>query len=400
MTALCGGGTSGPKTGVAAVVDYSSGLIAAVLAARGLNWLIPVIPLAGLPPLILSTFCGTDPPAIPTFTTAETNAIIQLTFGADFDSGIGKLSDLLLHTIWYDACQCTSGSPTTFPTITPPTGTPITLPPVPASSTPCWQQKSGLKTFPLPIHNGIVASFDHFLGISPTLARLTASTTTTVAPGRPVRVDWNFIDEGGATTLKNYFVALGVNSTFQLDVPIPVGATRINMIWNDDVTGGSGSGTGSGSTQLNATYELWCNAIPGGVQQPCCPPDVATQSQLDLILRMVTLIQRQSVPFAYIPSTTHPSLSGAGVIDISGLLGCIVDVTTLPTPLGRHGTSPTEYFDMGFVTFGTLDGYPQSYRLERSGQLMLPARAGLFTQLAYDLHPGVVCTITELVREP
>lgn len=115
---------------------------------------------------------------------------------------------------------------------------------------------------------------------------------------------------------------------------------------------------------------------------------------------MVTLIQRQSVPFAYVPSTAHVGLSGAGTLAISGLLGAKIAVTTLPSALGRQSTTPEEIFDAGFITFGTPDGYPSSFRLEHNPQLILPARCSAFTQLAYDLHPGVVITITELRREP
>ena len=100
------------------------------------------------------------------------------------------------------------------------------------------------------------------------------------------------------------------------------------------------------------------------------------------------------------PSTAHTGLSGAGALSISGLLGVKINVSTLPAPIGREGTSPTEYFDMGWITFGTPDGYPQSYRLEREDQLILPARCSAFTELAYDLRPSVVITVTELVREP
>jgi len=62
--------------------------------------------------------------------------------------------------------------------------------------------------------------------------------------------------------------------------------------------------------------------------------------------------------------------------------------------------SPDEHFDLGFLTFGTPDGYPTSIRIDHNPQLALPARCGAYTDLAYTLHPGVVATITELRREP
>jgi hypothetical protein len=399
MTALCGGGTSGPKTGAAAVVDYSSGLIASILAFRNLGWLIPVIPLAGLPPLILSSFCATDPPAMPTFTSAETNAILQLEFGSDFDSGISKLGDLILHSIWYDICQCTSGSLTAYPTVTPPAGTPIFQPPLPPSNTPCAVQIHNLSKT-LPINRSIIADSLHFLGLQPTLLRCVASNTLVTSPGFPVRVDWSIVNEAHTTVMFTTHANLNPGQSVDFNVAMPAGAGYVEVDYNDDLTGGNAAGTGSGASRLDSRFELWCGAIPGTSQQACCPPDTATQASLDLILKMVTLIQRQAVPFSYLPSTTHPTLSGAGSFDISGLIGASIQVTTLPTPIGREGSAPTEYFDMGFITFGTPDGYPQSYRLERDNQVMFPARCGLFTTLAYDLHPGVVVTITELVREP
>jgi len=75
-------------------------------------------------------------------------------------------------------------------------------------------------------------------------------------------------------------------------------------------------------------------------------------------------------------------------------------MTLGPGFLGQEGTSPTEYFDAGFLTWGTPDGWPQSFRLDHDPTLNFPRRAGLFTTLDYDLHPGVTVTITELVREP
>ncbi len=113
----------------------------------------------------------------------------------------------------------------------------------------------------------------------------------------------------------------------------------------------------------------------------------------------MTLIQRQAVPFAYINGAVHSDLSGAGAFAISGILGVRMEVTTLPGYLGRLGSSPTEYFDAGFVTFGTADGYPHSIRVEHNPQVELPARCSAFTQFAYDLQPGVVIRVTELVRE-
>lgn len=392
MTGLCAGGTSGPKTGVAAVVDYSSGLIASILAFRGLGWLIPVIPLAGLPPLVLSVFCGTDPPAMPTFTAAETLALTQLTFGTDFDSGLSKLVDLMLHSIWYDACQCNSGTLTTYPTITPPVGTPIFQPPVTASTT--CQTYDDVRT--RASGADVLVQLPSLLGSNPTYVVLTATVSgLTGGAAQSTTAVESIQQPSGAATAFVVDHHLVANNGVQFITTGFVPSTCEHLQIRFGLAGSSTSAT------FTTHVDVYCGANrPGGVVSPCCPPDVSTQASLDLILKMVTLIQRQAVPFAYLPSTSHPTLTGAGSFDISGLIGAAIQVTILPTPIGREGTSPTEYFDMGFITFGTPDGYPTSYRLERSAQVMFPARCGAYTTLAYDLHAGVEVTITELVREP
>lgn len=392
MTAVCGGGTSAPKVAAAAVVDYSAGLLAAIFAAYDLAWLIPIIPFVGLAPLTLSTFCGSDPPAVPTFTSAETNAVLKLQFGPDFDSGLAKLKDLVLNVIWYDACHCTSGAlvPLTPPAM--PVGTPVFQPPVPPTNTPCDSVPQRTVT--------------SFVGPSPGLLTSKPITyvvfrwTNTILGGAggtyQVNLGQWFSQANPGPTLTflaqtQYFISPGESQKQVVKV-----AAGTNFV-RPDVTFSSGSGTST----IQYSIDGYCgDAPPGAIETPCCPPDLATQASLDLILKMVTLIQRQSVPFAYLASTAHAGISGTGSIAIQGLLGVKVEVTTLPASLGVSGTSPAEHFDLGFITFGTTDGYPHSIRLEHQVQLMLPARCSVFTTLAYDLHPGVQVTITELLREP
>lgn len=391
MTALCGGGTSGPKTGAAAVVDYSAGLLAAIFAARGAGWLIPIIPFVGLAPLTLATFCAADPPAVPTFTSAETNALLQLKFGADFDSGLSKLKDLALYTVWNDICVCTSGALAPFTPPVMPVGTPVFQPPVPPTNAVC--ATTGPRTA-----NLIGPSFGLNLNVPATYFVFKWTNTTTAAPGATYKaqVPQFFSPPGGGTMTNLDAPNFWQLAPGQTDTRIITALPSVNFI-RPDVTFQSGTGAGT----ITYSIDAYCGpGAPGASEVPCCPPDVATQASLDLLLKMVTLIQRQSVPFAYLASTAHTALSGSGTFAIQGLLGVKVDVTTLPASLGSAGASPVEHFDLGFVTFGTTDGYPQSIRIEHQAQLMLPARCSVFTTLAYDLHPGVVVTITELLREP
>lgn len=394
MTALCGGGTSAPTVGASAVTLLASGFIAVALDRFGAGWLKWVIPFLSFPELTLSTFCAGDPPAIPTFTSAESKALLNLQLGADFDSGLAKFGDLVEHLAWYDLCHCTSGSLTALPAAAaPPAGTPIYTPAAPQAAAAC---SSGSLVFS---QDNTVSSTNN--NLSPTFLPWPAGATS-------LRAHLVTAPASGAATFSLQLLAFSANQA-PLSYPpvsIPAGAQDVTFYYQlpfgcTGVNERTSLVSGTGLTSFNYHFDVFCNgAPPSGTIVPCCPPDPATEIQLESILRMVTLIQRQSVPFAYVPSTVHTGLSGAGTLAISGLLGAKIAMTTLPGPLGRAGSFPLEIFDAGFITFGTPDGYPSSYRLEHDPQLILPPRCSAFTQLAYDLHPGVVVTITELLREP
>lgn len=392
MTAACGGGTSAPDPGRAAVVEYSAGLIAAIFAAYDLAWLIPVIPFVGLVPLTLATFCGNDPPAIPTFTAAEVDALVNQKLGADWLSGLAKLTDLVLNAIWYDACRCTSGALVPFAPPVQPAGSPTYQPPVPPNVLPCstWSAVSSFCDTGSLFKGTAVPD----VGTFPTgvLLHMVGTDCGAGTPAGTFNWVWTFKDASNATIATSTYSLTG-SQTLDAFVAVPPGTVGVNL--NHNQTSGS-----RGQQIIGSTAAFYCSSQVPGAQQPCCPPDVATQATLDAILKMVTLIQRQAVPFGYVTGTVHAGLSGAGAVSISGLLGVKVAITTLPTPLGSEGTSPPKHFDAGWITFGTIDGFPQSYRLEHNPQVYLPSRCSAFTDLDYDLAPGVVVTITELLREP
>lgn len=394
MTALCpGGGTSSANIGASAVTLLASGFAAVVLDKYGAGWLKWALPFLALPELTLNTFCATDPPAIPTFTAAESKALIDLQLGANFDSALSKFGDLVQHLAWYELCHCNSGTATALPAApAPPAGTPVYAAPPAQVATPCGK-----------VHN--VFSQDQTVGAT----QHNASTFIT----------W----PAGATSVRLQVVSqvISGNATFSVSprglspsagdlawpsFTIPIGSQDVTRYYqlpfgSTDFRYDVAVTGGAGLTSFDIHVDVFCNgAPPNGTVTPCCPSDPTLALQVEAILRMVTLIQRQGVPFGYVPGTVHAGLSGAGALSIQGILGAKVAVTTLPATLGRAGTTPVEYFDLGFLTFGTPDGYPTAFRLERDPQLLLPARCSAYTQLAYDLHPGVVVTITELLREP
>src|SRR5438046_837310 len=221
MTAACTGGTSAPKTGTAAVVDYSSGLLAVILTRYNLAWLIPVIPIVGLAPLTLATFCATDPPAIPTFTSAEANAILQLRFGPDFSSGIAKVKDLLYAAIWWDACECTSGTSVGLTPPSLPTGTPVFTPPQPGLEAPCYD--SAVFT-----HTGIglgsytIGGITPPVGIIPTAYVVLLTSTVTSGAGSTLIVTGKSQHGSGTPTVDaTASVSLPPGGKATLVVPYP-----------------------------------------------------------------------------------------------------------------------------------------------------------------------------------
>lgn len=392
MTVICGGGTSGPNIGVDLALTYSAGRLAQLLVAAGLSELSAWLPLVGLIPVVLSGFCSTDPPAMVALTQAESDALANNTFGSDFVNGLGKFKDVLLNLIWLDVCHCTSGSLTTPAVPAVDANTPVFVSPATPTITPCFTLNGGTFTI------GPNTSFAAVAGPTALPPGCTSYYLRTTHTGATPAFDQVSIFDGPDTNFANAawrgvsWAPGGVYTAFQgPNVPVQNRFFWIVQRLNTQA-----------SVTATARIEFYCGGgTPGGPgPQPCCPPDASTQAYLDLILKQVTLIQRQNAPFGYIPGTVHSGLSGTGSIGIQGLIGAKVDVTTLPGSYGRAGTDPTQYFDLGFLSFGTPDGWPTSYRLDHDPYLMFPQRCGLYTQFDYDLAPGVAVTMTELKREP
>ena len=121
---------------------------------------------------------------------------------------------------------------------------------------------------------------------------------------------------------------------------------------------------------------------------------------LEQLRELVTLIQRQEVPFGFLDGTVHTGLTASGLLTVSGLLGIRVDLTTIPAHIGRIDGQPTVYFDVGYIALGTATGFQRREIIRHDPQYVFSGEAGLYTRVAYTFPPGVVATITELLREP
>lgn len=394
---ICPSGLTQAKSGIAAFVNYGS-------SAAGLLSLVPR--LAALAPaayvlsgvsIATSVLCGSEPPAMPTFTQAEINDLINNNFfDTNYATALGKLKDMISNLAWYQLCECQSGGAVSLPTPpvqpTPPLTNPTNIPNTTA------------------VCSGPFTTTNTFAGFPSVLTSANFVSNPLPAGAQQVHLKVTMTNNGGGTIstvtghVKKY---LSNNVDFILvdtfTVPTPgvyeayYPADPVYPIFHYDLTPATTPSPGDTFSVLGETF---CTAGIAPGPQNCCPPDPLLVAKLDNIQALVTLLQRQLAPFAYVPGTVHAGLSGTGVLSVQGLLGAKIVITTDPTTLGVEGTSPPILFDRGFITWGTADGYLQSERLERSSQLSLPARASAFTDLAYDLHPGVVVTITELIREP
>lgn len=403
MTSVCAGGVaSQPRAGVPTRIYLDTEFMSSILPAP-LVWLRPFLPY--LPPFFLdvAAFCAGEPPAQPNLVEDTMAAVLA---GGEFGAALVAaelIQQAIQNQLWYQICECVSGTQPTAPTgQSAPAGLVQINPPTvvaPGPLGPCMSVASQQKVFN-DTTAVILIGANKANGLlnqplpsgATTLHGVYANQVVGGSPKGAIYVV-EFYDSAG-TFVSAFFPTAASGATTTRDDAIPSTARYIYV----DVSAGT---VGANTNTADVHLTVFCGTSgPGTPAVPCCPPDPIITGMLTQILNYVTTIQRQAVPFGYVVSTVHAGLSGAGALSISGLLGIKVALTTLPSAYGVAGTSPPEHFDLGFVTFGTADGFPSAFRLTRNPQVMMPARCSVYTDLDYDLAPGVVVTITELVREP
>lgn len=113
---------------------------------------------------------------------------------------------------------------------------------------------------------------------------------------------------------------------------------------------------------------------------------------------MIDLIQRQAVPFAYVIGASH-TLSGQGEFAIQGVVGLSLSIASLPSGASALGAHPIRRLDLGYIAYGTSDGWVDQVPLRFDTDIVYPIPA-FCTRVGYALSSGVIVTATELVREP
>lgn len=378
------------------MVYVSEAALGAFLVAKVGSWgSLLAAAIAGTS-YVLTNMCTVDPPADPGINALDIVAILDGPLNNSYLDAVNKVRQLLQRYLWPQFCECVSGTQPTPPgPLSPPTGTPTVDPPaifVPPLVGPCLTYSHGPTN--LAPSNSYVAISRTLDGVVGTSFRLTVSKS--VASGGGNNSVHHILQQSlhpSNTLLQDDSISVGPSATSSIIVPFKPGCefVQVTTIWQ----------SGTGTSAVSETLETYCGGA--GINtpvSPCCPPDSATSALLARINGLVTLIQRQAVPFGYVSGTVHAGLADSGSLSIADLIGIRVDVTTLPDSYGRAAGDPIQFFDLGFLSWGTADGYRSSFGLDHDGQVSFPTAAGLFTQLGYSLSPGVVVTITELVREP
>jgi len=419
---FCTTGSPQQKPGIADDVILTAAVISSMLPA-GAVWLEPFIgAIAGIITIHLPTLCGGDPPADPGLSGADVLALVALGPGPLTADAYARFTQLVERYAWGTFCQCSSGTTPAEPAFpTAPTGLPAINPPgvVGVGSSPCGAV-SYAQSVTSPGHNGIDMRTNGLIdqGSSPSslaVAQLVPTGATSYqfaySSSNPSQSDSNgshfygvellwfsssaFISFGSATHLASGSSGDVVNQSWVGDVTaIPAGADRYTL---------KGLISGSSITvQDECSLTLFCGTAPVPVTgaPTCCAADPFTSGALTQILQMVTLIQRQLSPFAYVPGASHTGLLGDGTLTIPSLQGIKVTLTTIPGWIGTELGSPNEVFEAGWFSWGTTDGYLAREVISKNPQLSFPAKAEQYTRLGYSLAPGVVATIQELEAEP
>jgi len=390
------------------------------------EWLRPFLPFLRPFTLDMAAFCALDPPADVEFTDAD---LIGLIGGGGFSIAVlagEKLAQLVHILIWYKWCRCIDFvAPDPYVPPDPPAGLPNINPPGYVAPPGAGACRTDVFTFPPQAVSVVTNSAVRTPPVGATGVRITVQGHTS---------DWISLVNVIYNNDNNYTVD-GYIERFTQDEqtptpPNPPGqwyrvsdSALTNVAFKTanlgpyfyvmfTTNGAAGGATGLGDATV--TLEWFCDGAdpddPPAGYSPCipCPPDPFLMGAINRISQelsymrgQIDLIQRQAVPFAYVPGELHEDLTDAGEFSVTGLIGARVTITaTFPSSIGVEAGNPEHLFGAGWIQWGNADGYSARVWLDQVDTLSFPDAAGAYTLLAYSLPPGVVVSILELEREP
>lgn len=420
MTALCGGGTSSSKAGVAETIIFTAGSLSSLLNNKGGYWATLAAPLLGVLAYSATDLCTTDPPSQPTISDDEYTALLQLQPWDTLTSALAKLADIVTRIVWFDMCECDSPPQPILPisTLDPPAD--VFLPNYGGGD--CPRPNARLN---VPINgSGNVHPFTNVTAqLFPGLTMVQSATTSgyDIQDIAPLPTNWTTL-----RTVADYVSGTTVSpQSYHVDFNV-FDASRVGggSIASSSVTSTGTPHGVSAASPISINTGLWkyfaINAfalspitVPGvvdyEVQLGCagtapqlsgCCSDPTVIALLSQLMQQVNLVQRQNAPFAYVPGNVHAALTGTGEISVQGLLGALVEITDSAANVGAEAGTPELTFEAGWISWGNADGFIDREFISNETLISLPALAGQFTRIGYTLAVGVEISVTELIREP
>lgn len=414
MTALCAGGSSAKQTGYADTIIATTSIIDAILLAFGGLWLLPFVALIDVEAFDLTTLCTSDPPALPTFTADDVIALANFGDIPGQATVLSKIKDTINHYAWYQFCHCTSGTLTPAPAFP---GQPGDVQ-IPTSNTP-----TACASFDWEGTPPVTPAAAEWSGATYLLTRLPGTGNASFSPDGthpeffkfapqppPVSVQWRMTHDHASPPSSGGVIIDCYDSSAHLLGTRVLGNTSNSpnpQTGTVDIPGGTfywamyaaNPSATLPSDNLQVHGDFFCGTSPASGLAGACATDPQTMALLQQILGVVTLLQRQLSPFAYVPGAVHAGLSGNGTITVPALVGLKIDITTAPTRLGELVGDPNALFGAGWVNLGSSDGFGPRIFITSDPTLVLDVNPSV-TTVGYSIPDDVVVSITELIREP
>jgi hypothetical protein len=401
--------------------------LASFLSGKVALWAALASGALGVMTFETAQFCSSDPPAQPTITADEYNALLQLGPPDLFQSALSKLRDLVLIAMWYELCACSSGATPAPPTnlYTPPAGvgvqdyttTPCASPRIRADFQPNWQTYDDAtnvtrQLFPNLVYTRSVASTPQY-----------PSQEVAVLPS-----EWDSVDTflqlvsgsapanfGYGITLQTYgadkiagLVLLGASvdsTTTSLRHP-SVGSQPVNHSTMRYFAANKNSGPNATAGGV-IDYSLNVHCTGAGAAAISCGADPVLMALINQLLELcqrtredVTLIQRYALPFAYVRGPSISGLTGTGSMALGRSVGLLIDVLGFPAANKQMLGEPPYIFDLGWVSALTPDGLVDEIRLTREHTTWLSKLIPSADLVGWGLRDSVQIRITELHAEP
>lgn len=408
----CSSGNGVPNPGSGAVAFLTNLAVSAFLTRLGLGWLGTV---AGALPQFafdVADFCRDGQPALPTITADDVLALAAPLLNPQAGPAGIKVRDLVLHYLWYELCHCESVSTPSPPAVQSPPDV-IGYGSAVDQTTVCLigEHTSNVWTDPITGHEKAIGLARWGSG-APTATGSDATKTVRRANIKGTKVFGATGTHEDPWTVNVYWTGRSATPIIKTTTYSITGVTV--DIWEDAPAGALELrpafvvNTSNSADSVDGDIDCYCDAVPLARDTECCPPDAsalaaiaALQSELDVIKDQVDLIQRQSVPFAYVAGTNHSGLTGDGHIDVADLIGCQLTLQApFPDWLGFETGDTYEYFTESWINWSVGPRAAPREFIRSGVQLSFPRNAGLYTRISYSLKPGIHLAITELEREP